>query len=490
MPTPTPTLRPVSLPVLQAHGLSVWSAAHCLMPPIDLALQAGEALCVIGESGAGKSLLLQAIMGLLPEGLRAEGNLLIQGQASSAADVRGRRAQWGRQLSLLPQEPTRALDALRSVHQQLDAVHRWVAQLPASTRPSHNLDALKRARLTDACSLRPWQLSGGMAQRAATQLALAGGASLLLADEPSKGLDPEGIQALIVQLKALMDRGGSVVVVTHDLRLAQALPGQTMVMRHGQVVEHGATEQVLTQPRQAFTRQWLDAAPSRWPRPQPPAQAAQASCSATVLRAENLVITRGHRILRQGLNLHWRTGDRHVIQGPSGCGKSTLGDTLLGLLPPHRGRVLRATGLAPTAFQKLYQDPVQSFAPHQRLKHHLQEVARRHGTPWPQVLQWLHDCGVAEPMLERPATQVSGGELQRVAVVRALCARPVFLFADEPTSRLDPVTQQSTCEMLHKALAPEGTATLWVTHDADLAHALSPSPLQWRLGAEASSVSQ
>lgn len=470
---------PTSMPVLRARGLSVWSATHCLMPPIDLTLHAGEALCVIGESGAGKSLLLQAIMGLLPQGLRAEGDLLILGQPSAAADALGRRAQWGRQLSLLPQEPTRALDALRTVHQQLDSVHRWVANLPSSTRQAHNQAALKQARLTDAAWLRPWQLSGGMAQRAATQLTLAGGASVLLADEPSKGLDPKGTQALIDQLQTQMSRDAALVVVTHDLRLAQALPGQTLVMRHGQVVEHGCSREVLSQPRHAFTRQWLQAAPSRWPRPQPRTPAHEGNDSATVLRTENLVVGRGTRILRQGLNLHWQAGDHHVIQGPSGCGKSTLGDTLLGLLPPHGGHVLRAAGLAPTAFQKLYQDPVQSFAPLQGLKQHLQEVARRHGTPWRQVIEWLHDCGVEESTLERAATQVSGGELQRVAVVRALCARPAFLFADEPTSRLDPLTQQATCDMLHKALSPEGTALLWVTHDGDLAQALSPAPWLW-----------
>ncbi len=177
------------------------------------------------------------------------------------------------------------------------------------------------------------------------------------------------------------------------------------------------------------------------------------------------------------------------MRGPSGTGKSTLGNVLLGLVAPDRGTVRRAEGLASTALQKLYQDPVASFAPRVSLECALRDAARRHGRPWPSVVERLRRLGVPEDLLARRPAAVSGGELQRIALARVLIARPALLFADEPTSRLDPVTQQEALAVLLDALeedaadgGPGGaTALLLVTHDDDLADAVGTHVL--RLGA-------
>jgi peptide/nickel transport system ATP-binding protein len=149
-------------------------------------------------------------------------------------------------------------------------------------------------------------------------------------------------------------------------------------------------------------------------------------------------------------------------------------------MAPDRGSVRRADGLGPTALQKLYQDPVASFAPHVSLARSLGDVARRHGHPWPKLVERLERLGLSTRLLSRRPSEVSGGELQRLALARVLMARPALLFADEPTSRLDPATQRETLMLLLDVLeedaaeggAGAGTALLLVTHDDDIAEAV------------------
>ncbi|MFZ4759295.1 MAG: ATP-binding cassette domain-containing protein, partial [Burkholderiaceae bacterium] len=172
-------------PLLAVDGLSVRVGNRLLLRDLGFVLQAGEALVVLGESGAGKSLLAQAIVGTLPEPLRAGGNVVLAGIRSAAGHSAARRAAWGRELVLLPQEPTLALDPLVPIGEQARRLRRLVGgETPALART--RVDAAMRDHgLAPAIGRYPWQLSGGMAQRASTLLARCGGAHVLVADEPT-----------------------------------------------------------------------------------------------------------------------------------------------------------------------------------------------------------------------------------------------------------------------------------------------------------------
>jgi peptide/nickel transport system ATP-binding protein len=479
-------------PVLLAvEDLTVHVGARALVRGVSFALRPGEALTLLGESGAGKSLLAQAVMGNLPAALRADGLVTVAGTRTRADDPRARRPLWGRTLALLPQEPSLALDPLMRVLPQLAESHALVRGTGAREAVEAARRDLAAAGLATSARCYPWQLSGGMAQRAAAAVALAGGAPVLLADEPTKGLDAQARDRTVALMRAIQAAGGCVVVITHDLRVARALGGRLIVLRAGEVVEQGDTHAVLARPAHAFTRRLVEADPARWPRRAAPA------AGAPVLNARGLAKGFGDAgagaesggMLFDGLDLDIRCGERWVVRGASGSGKSTLGNVLLGLLPPDRGTVRRADGLAPTALQKLYQDPVASFAPRVSLERSLRDAARRHGRPWPSVVERLRRLGVPEDLLARRPMAVSGGELQRIALARVLIARPALLFADEPTSRLDPVTQQEALAVLLDALEEDaadggpggGTALLLVTHDDDLARAVGTRVL--RLGA-------
>lgn len=453
-------------PLLDVRGLCVRAGPQMLLRDVDFCLRPGEALTLLGESGAGKSLLAQAVMGNLPAALRASGSITLAGRTTRAEDGAARRPHWGRSIGLLPQEPAQALDPLMRVLPQLAETHELVRGSGPQAARQDAARQLDASGLGHAQHLYPWQLSGGMAQRAAATIAQAGGAQVLLADEPTKGLDAHWRRHTIELLQAVQRRGGCVVVVTHDLHVARALGGRTMVLRAGEVVEQGDTHALLAAPTHPFTHRLIDADPARWPRRAAPVP------GPSLLQARGLCKRLGGRTLFEGLDLTLHAGDRWIVQGPSGTGKSTLGNVLLGLMPPDGGQLMRAAGLAPTALQKLYQDPVGAFAPTVPLEQALRDVARRHRQDWSAMLRQLERLGVAPALLARRPAAVSGGELQRIALARALAARPAMLFADEPTSRLDPITQQEAMGVLLDAVDDSGAALLLVTHDDDLARAV------------------
>ena len=451
---------------VEIDGLVVRAGSVPLLRGVSITVRAGEPFTLIGETGSGKTLVADALMGTLAPELGADGRVVIGDDVFAAADREGRRALWGRRVSMLPQEPWLALDPLMRSADQIAEVHRFLggADRPAAMARAH--DDLERFGLRRADRRFPFQLSGGMAQRVAFAAATASGASVLIADEPTKGLDA-GLRTQIgALLRSIADSGAVLLTITHDMTLARALGGQVAVMLDGAIVEQGRADTVLTRPTQDYTRRLLAADPSSWPQrhARPPGKA--------ILRGERLGLSLGGAKLFDGLDIEVRAGEWLAISGGSGSGKTSLGNVLLGLRAPDTGRVLRPAHVTPIRYQKVYQDPVASFPPERALGAALNDVARRHHLPTSTAEDLLRRLGVAGLMDRMPA-QVSGGELQRIALARVLMLRPALLFADEPTSRLDPISQQETMAIVHDACADAGCAVLLVTHDQALARATS-----------------
>lgn len=453
-------------PVLAVEGLSVRAGNQVLLRDVSFSLQPGEALVVLGGSGAGKSLLAQAVMGNLPVGLTASGWVTIAGERSRADDARARRASWGRTITLLPQEPAQALSPLMRLLPQLREVYRHVLNQPAHAGQEQALSDLHRAGLAASTQKYPWQLSGGMAQRAVATISRAGGARVLIADEPSKGLDAKWRNQAAADLKDQQKLGRCIVVITHDLRMASALGGQLLVLRASEVVEQGNVDGILTDPKSAYVRELIEADPHRWPKHP------ESTPGASLLTATGLTKGFGAKPLFENVGLNLHANEKVVVQGPSGTGKSTFGNVLLGLIPPDEGQVTRMKELAPTALQKIYQDPVASFAPSISLLQSLGDAARLHHRDVSAVRHQIDQLGLPQDLLERKPGEVSGGELQRISLARALIPRPSILFADEPTSRLDPISQRKTFELLLDAVDQSNCALLLITHDDDIARAV------------------
>lgn len=448
--------------LLTAEALEVHGADR-IVHPTGLTVQSGVPFTILGETGCGKTLLAQAIMGTLPDGLTARGRVGIDGQSFDAAEVAQRRALWGRTITILPQEPWLALDpTMRAAPQVAEGyeVVRGVRMADARGRAAADLAALG---LAEAAGKLPMELSGGMAQRVAFAAARAGGAHIVIADEPTKGLDVARRADTIALLKREADSGGGLLTITHDVEVARGLGGEVAVMLAGEIIERGPAERVLAQPATDYARRLIAADPAAWPDRAPTTVGAE-----PVVTAQGLSKSRGGAMLFRDLDLTVRAGEIVGLFGASGSGKSTLGDLLLGLLSPDRGTIERHPASRQHGFQKLYQDPPAAFPPRVTLRRALADLVRLHRLDAATIGPLLERLRLTPDLLDRLPSEVSGGELQRLALLRVLLMNPVFLVADEPTSRLDLITQQQTVALLAELARERACAVLLVSHDLAL----------------------
>ncbi|WP_404286835.1 ATP-binding cassette domain-containing protein [Microvirga sp. RSM25] len=264
------------------------------------------------------------------------------------------------------------------------------------------------------------------------------------------------------------------MTITHDLELARRMGGDLAVMLNGVIIEQGPAEDVLGNPQHAYTRCLIEADPAHWS-----AGSSRKAAGKPVLVAEGLGKSRGGQRLFSGQNLAVHPGEIIGVTGPSGCGKSTFGDILLSLLPPDEGTVRRGDDLPAIKFQKLYQDPPAAFPQRITLRRAISDLIKRHGLDAARIDSLMARLRLAPELLGRLPGEVSGGELQRFALLRVLLLDPVFLFADEPTSRLDLITQQETIELLVELAREQNCAVLIVSHDAELIRKVSDRQIRF-----------
>lgn len=448
---------------LAVHDLSIHAADGPIVSNVSLSLEKGRLLTLLGESGSGKSLVAQAIMGNLPAELHASGRVIFKGVDLLEETASERRLRWGRSIGLLPQEPWLALDPTMRVAPQVAEVHRYVTGKTAVDSVAAARQNLAEVSLSPAEALFPFQISGGMGQRAAIAMAHAADTELLIADEPTKGLDAALRDSVAARLRHEVEAGRLLLTITHDVAVARALGGTIGVMLDGKLVEYGPAEALLSAPEHAYTKALLAAEPSQWERK------TGAIPGKTVVAAQGLEKRYGDRVLFSGFDIEIAAGEIVSIVGPSGCGKTTIGNILLGLTRPDAGRVMRDGHLSPLRFQKLYQDPPAAFAPHQTIGKGMKDLAQLHGRDWSEIELLCRRLRLQASLLDRLPSQISGGELQRFALLRALLLDPAFLFSDEATSRLDPVSQKEVATFLQEIVQDKGLAVLLVTHDQDMA---------------------
>lgn len=450
--------------LMTIEAAAVHAEHGCVVDPFSFSLEAGRPFTILGETGSGKSLLAQGLMGLLPDGLKASGHILIDGQRLDLSVPGSQKPLWGRKVSILPQEPWLALDPTMKAQAQVEEGYRFIRQDGKADAQQSTARDLRNLGVGDAGAKLPGQLSGGMAQRVAFAAARAGGAGIVIADEPTKGLDIARRDEVIDLLMQEVRQGGTVLVITHDLALARQMGGDLAVMLEGRIVEQGEALEVLTAPRHDYTKRLIAADPQNWP----PLEAGASSSTSPVLAAQNLGKARGGKALFDSIELSLRPGEIVGVTGPSGSGKSSLGDILLGLLKPDAGQVKRTDGVAIHRYQKLYQDPPAAFPAKATLRQSLSDLVALHGLEKGLIEPLMQRLRLSLHLLDRRPDQVSGGELQRFALLRVLLLDPVFLFADEPTSRLDLITQQETIELLVELARERGCALLLVSHDTAL----------------------
>ncbi|MDO6685562.1 MULTISPECIES: ABC transporter ATP-binding protein [unclassified Agarivorans] len=443
--------------LIQLTDLSINAKELELLQPLSLSLYQDKSLTILGQTGSGKSLLAQAIIGLLPNELSQQGQVEVFGKLHDRGSL---VSLWGKEVIMLPQEPWRALDPLMPAYQQVLEVYECLHGLSHERAFNQAMEDLEKVDLKSSALKRPGQLSGGMAQRLAVTAATAGGAKLILADEPTKGLDVSRRDD-IVQLLLQSAQGGGLLTITHDIEVARQIGGDIIVMKEGVVVEQGSAEQVLNQPEHSYTQSLIGADPRHWVQ-----RTKGLIDKKPVLSATSLAIGRNGQALSAGIDFTIHAGEVVGVVGDSGSGKSTLGDTLLNLLPPISGKVSKqVSNTKPYQWLKLFQDPPAAFTSSVSLGVLLEDVINLHQIDRARIAPLMIKLKLAPELLARRSTEVSGGELQRFAILRALLLDPIFLFADEPTSRLDPIIAKEVTDLLVDLAKEQGCALLLVSHD-------------------------
>lgn len=226
-------------------------------------LAAGECLALVGESGCGKSVLASALLGLLPGNAQTSGTAVIDGIDLLAADERTlARTVRGRRIGLVPQSPAAHLTPVRTVRAQLQETLRELSGTPRAELRAAAVAAAERAAFPPGLlDHYPHELSGGQAQRAATALALVGDAPLLLADEPTTGLDRDLVDRTADELRRHADGGRALLLITHDLAAAERIADRVAVMYAGRIVETAPVHDIYKAPAHPYTRGLLDSIP-------------------------------------------------------------------------------------------------------------------------------------------------------------------------------------------------------------------------------------
>jgi len=373
--------------MIETSKLTVSIGTHEILRGIDLALPPGQITGLVGESGSGKSMAALAIMGLLPDGMHAEGRVDLDGRNLLDLSEQALCRIRGKRIGMIFQEPMTALNPLMNIGDQVAEVLRIHQRLNRKTALTRARDRLDRVSLTAPrfpLTLYPHELSGGQRQRVAIALAIAERPDLLIADEPTTALDVTTQAKILDLLKELVrDEGMALLLITHDLAVVAGIADRVAVMQRGIIVEEGTTQEVFTRQSHPYTRA-LFAASTHQPRlvlpsarPRPLLQV-QGAVRDYPLPRRSLTAPRGTLRAVDNVSFDIEAGESVGLVGESGCGKSTLTRAILGLDRLQGGRVLldgqeihAGRAMAPelrAKMQVVFQDPFGSFDPHWRVE--------------------------------------------------------------------------------------------------------------------------
>ncbi len=484
----------------------------------SLSVEPGEIHGLVGESGAGKSTIGAAVMGLLERpGRIASGQIKLGGDQISGIDAEAMRGLRGKKISMIFQDPLTSLNPLFTVREQLVETiqaHLGGSEAEASKRARDLIDRVGIPDPDTRLDQYPHQFSGGMRQRVVIALALCTEPDVIIADEPTTALDVS-VQAQILDLikELAQERQVGVILITHDMGVIADTTDRVTVMYAGKVVESGTTAQVMGQPQHEYTKSLIAAVPRptlklhrfpqisyggretrfaiedmarHWPK-------VNNDASKPIFEIRDLT----KKFLQKRGLLPWdrtyftavdnvsfdiRAGEVFGVVGESGSGKSTVARMIAGLYPVDGGTITfdgqLVSDLSNRAvqdeyrknIQMIFQDPYSSLNPRMRVDEIVAEPIRHHrlmegADVKRRVDELLDQVGLGSEAGLKYPHEFSGGQRQRISIARALATQPRFLICDEPTSALDVSIQAQILNILKDLQEHLGLTMLFISHD-------------------------
>lgn len=439
---------------------------------VSLELAEGETLALVGESGCGKTVLCKSMLKILCEkGNIKQGEILLEGKNLVPLQEEEMIAYRGSEIAMVFQDPMTSLNPTMTVGNQI------AEMIEAPDAKQQAIELMRLVEIPDP-ELRynqmPHHFSGGMRQRIAIAIALAGNPKLLLADEPTTALD-QGTQQQILQLLKKIDI--ATIFITHDLSLVEDVADRIAIMKDGEIVETGTVQEVFQNPRHEYTRKllgYLDYGKGRGHNH----KHVHTEFSERLVEVRNLkkYFSLGKRHVHKaldGFSMEIYKGEILGLIGPSGCGKSTLARCIMEMYPVTSGEIIFHGS---PRKQMIFQDSAAALNPRMTIGQIIAEPLRITEGRKPsreRILDLMNQVELEPALIDRRPYEVSGGQRQRAAIARAISVEPELIIADEPISSLDISTQAQIVHLFRKLQEERNLTILFIAHDLPMVNHIS-----------------
>lgn len=478
---------------LRIDGFSndVW---HKIVKGVDVVVNRGEIVGLIGESGAGKSTLGLAAMGYAKPGCKiVGGQVLFDGEDLVGCSEKRLRELRGNRIAYVAQSAAAAFNpAKRLITQTVEAAVRNGLK----TRDEAEADAIELYRKLQLPNPEqigyryPHQVSGGQLQRIMTAMAMICKPDLIIFDEPTTALDVTTQVEVLASVRTLVEHYHTAALyITHDLAVVAQMADRIKVLRYGNTVEEAPTSEMIADPKEDYTKS-LWAVRNLYKDP--------SERESVLLRVQNLSASYGQHKVLDDINVELPRGRTICVVGESGSGKSTLARSIAGLLPPTHGSVIYDGKALPgdlqhrgrsilKKIQLVHQIPDTALNPRHTVGETLSRAVQvfknlKGAALVAETVQLLERIELNETFYDRLPSELSGGQKQRICIARALAADPELIICDEVTSALDQVVQEGILKLLTNLQRQLGVTYMFITHDINTVQAIADEVVVMKSG--------